>query len=183
VALLVVAAGAARAQTQDMQERSVGYAGAMQISFSGFADKFFSSDDTKPTIFSVQVEVGRFITERWVVRGGLIGSGRFGGDATDESGTGPGVASLYGFGGLSYYFTPQSLLSAYVGSDYSAQLTNREAGDRGTLLGKLGLQAVLSERLSAFLEGGYGISLTAPASDSGSRDQRFTGQIGFRFTF
>jgi hypothetical protein len=181
--LLVAAAGTVRAQTQQMQDRSVGYAGAMQIGISGFADKFFTTQDAQPTIFAVQVDIGRFITDRWVVRGGLVGSGRFGGDHTDDVGEGPGVASVYGFGGLSFYFTPQSLMSAYVGADYSAQLTNRVSGDRGTVLGKLGLQMVLSDRLSFFVEGGYGFSLTPPASDSDGRQQRFSGQLGFRFMF
>ena len=152
-----------------------------QLGISGFLESAFSSEETMPTNITAHVDVGRFLSDKWVVRVGLSGSGSFGGDEARVSGSGAGVPSLYGFGGLSYYFTPDALMSAYAGADYSTQITNRADGDRGSVVGKLGLQMAVMARLGFFVEAGYGMGLTTP--DSNVRQQRFVGALGFRFTF
>jgi hypothetical protein len=80
-----------------------------------------------------------------------------------------------------YYFTPQSIVSAYAGVDYWAQLTQRAEADAGSIVGTLGLQGAMSSRVSAFVEGGYGPALTR--GDDDERLWRVIGRVGVRLKF
>ena len=91
--------------------------------------------------------------DRIAVRVGVVGSGHFGGASSDDD-PGPGTASLEALGGALYYFTPQSIWSLYGGAEYRARLTERIAGDSGTVNGIAGLQGAISSRASLFIEGG-----------------------------
>ena len=176
--MLALLANPAAAQ-EDIEPRTVGGRGVMSIGVAGFIDKVSSSEETFPTHLTLHVDVNRFLTGRFAVRGGVIGSTTFGDD--DEVPTGPGAAALHAFGGLFYYFTPQSILSAYAGGEYRAQLTHRAERDSGTMLGIGGVQATLSSRASVFVQGGFGRRLTR--GDEDELQTRIAGEIGLRFKF
>jgi hypothetical protein len=148
------------------------------VGVAGYVDRFFSSERLFPTHYTAQIDVGHFVTQRLVARGGVSGSGSFGGEDADDLATGSGAPALHAFGGLSLYFTPDSIVSLYSGAEYWAQLTQRGESDTGSIVGKLGLQGAVSSRVSLFLEGGYGFGLTK--GEEGERISRFVGQIGVR---
>jgi hypothetical protein len=186
--LLTAVAAAAHGQSasdqpasEDIEPRVIGTAGTTLIGFAGFVDRLSSSERAFSTNYTAQVDVGHFITRAMVVRGGLSGSGSFGGDDADEIANGSGVPAVHAFAGLFYYFRPQSLLSLYSGGEYWAQLTRRADGDAGAVVGTLGLQGVVSSRASLFVEGGYGMGLTR--GDEGETVSRFVGRIGVRLKF
>ena len=60
-------------------------------------------------------------------------------------------------------------------------LTNRAEHDAGTVLGKGGVQAAISARISLFVEGGYGVRLTRGAEDE--RQTRIVAELGVRIKF
>jgi DNA-binding winged helix-turn-helix (wHTH) protein len=182
VVTLVLSAAPAYAQTQDVEPRTVGGLGVNSIGVSGFIDKFMSSVETFPWHLTAHVDFTRFVSEKFAVRGGLIGATDFGGDEDEDSRvTGPGAWSLQAHGGLAYYFTPQSMASVYAGGEYRVPLTNRAEKDVGTVLGKGGVQAAISSRMSLFVEGGYGARLTRGTEDE--RQMRVVGELGVRIKF
>ena len=167
--------------SEELEPRIIGTAGTMVTGFSGYIDRFFSSERGLPFNYSMQVDVGRFVTRTLVVRGGMRGSGSVGGDDADELATGQGVPAMHAFAGLLHYFTPQSMASFYAGADYWAQISQRDGADAGTIIGVAGVQGALSSRVSVFLEGGYGSALQK--NDDDVRVTRFVGQIGVRLKF
>lgn len=167
--------------SEELEPRVIGATGTMLTGFSGYVDRFFSSERDLPINYSVQVDVTRFLTNRFAVRGGFRGSGSIGGDDADDLPSGQGVASTNAFGGLLYFFTPQSLVSFYTGADYWAQLTQRRSPDAGTVIGVFGVQGALSSRVSLFLEGGYGLGVKN--NDDDVRVRRVLGSIGVRLKF
>ena len=187
IALTVLASTtAAKAQTappssEDVEPRIVGTAGTTVTGFSGYIDRFFSSERGLPFNYSMQIDVGRFVTRTFVVRGGVRGSGSVGGDDSEDLATGQGAPALHAFAGLLHYFTPESLVSLYAGADYWAQITQRDGPDAGTLIGIAGVQGALSSRVSLFLEGGYGAALRK--NDDDVRATRLVAQIGVRVKF
>jgi hypothetical protein len=183
VGLLITggAAAGAQAQSEDVEPRIVGRKGTTQIGFAGFLDRVYSSEQLLPLNWAAQIDAGRFITNRFVARLGLVGSGSFGGDDSADLASGAGAPALHASGGLMFYFTPQSILSFYTGAEYWTQITRRADVDSGTVFGKVGLQAALSSRASFFTEGGYGVRLTK--DDKGGIMTRITGQIGLRIKF
>jgi hypothetical protein len=187
VALMLVWATTAEAQTttltpsEEIEPRVIGTRGTMLTGFSGYVDRFFSSERDLPLNYSLQVDVGRFITRTLVIRVGARGSGSVGGDDSEDLATGQGVPALYTFGGVLYYFTPQSIASVYAGADYWAQLTQRDGPDAGTIVGLIGVQGALSSKVSVFVEGGYGAGLRK--TDDDVRVMRVAGQIGVRVKF
>jgi hypothetical protein len=191
LAMLIVAPAAA-AQTpgavttlvqpeEEIEPRTIGTSGTTLIGFSGFIDRFSSSEIALPTNYTAYVDVSRFITKRIVARFGVAGAGRFGGEEDDDLPTGPGAMAVHGFGGAHYYFTPESMVSFFAGAEYWAQITRRSDAKAGAVVGKGGLQAAVSSRASVFLEGGYGIDLTKGEDDE--IVSRFVGQIGIRLKF
>jgi hypothetical protein len=167
--------------SEELEPRVIGATGTMLAGFSGYIDRFFSSERDLPFNYSVQAEVTRFLTSRIAVRSGFRGSGSVGGDGAEDLPTGQGVPAMNAFGGLLYYFTPQSIVSFYTGADYWAQLTQRSGPDAGSVVGVLGVQGALSSRISVFLEGGYGIGVQK--NDDDVRTRRVLGQIGVRLKF
>jgi hypothetical protein len=167
--------------TEELEPRIIGAGGTMTMGFSGYIDKFFSSERGLPFNYSMQVDVGRFVTRTLVVRGGMRGSGSVGGDDSEDLASGQGVPALHAFAGLLHYFTPQSIASVYAGADYWAQLTQRDGADAGTIIGIAGVQGALSSRVSLFLEGGYGAALQK--NDDDVRATRLVAQIGVRLKF
>ena len=165
---------------EDLEPRTIGGPGVMTIGLSGFLDRYASSETTFPTHLSLNADVTRFVTARFALRGGLIGSTAFGGP-DDEPITGPGAAALHALGSVLFYFTPQSMASFYTGAEYRAQLTDRADTDAGTLLGLGGLQAAVSSRASVFIQGGYGGRLTR--GDEGEFQSRLVAEVGFRLKF
>ncbi|HET7220963.1 MAG TPA: hypothetical protein VFJ02_23075 [Vicinamibacterales bacterium] len=187
--LLIALAASGRAQTsteppttpqpsEDVEPRIVGRGGTTWIGFSGFLDKFSSAEETLPFNYTAQADVCRFLTSRVAIRAGLVGSGQFGLDEDDEPGTGSGAAALHASGGALYFFSPQSLLSAYVGAEYWAQLTRRPERDLGSVLGTAGIQATVSSRASVFVQGGFGVRLNR--GDENELVSRIVAQLGFR---
>ncbi len=162
---------------EDVEPRIIGIRGTTAIGLAGYADRLTSPDDDLPLNLTLQVDIGRFLTRRIAVRGGVVGSGALGGDP-DALPAGVGVPSLHAFGAASYYFTPQSMASFYAGAGYWAQITARDGADRGAILGLAGLEGALSSRATAFLEGGYGVGLTR--TDDGATRRRFVARVGVR---
>jgi len=167
--------------TEELEPRIIGTTGTIVTGFSGYIDRFFSSEESLPFNYSMQIDVGRFVTKSFVVRGGLRGSGSIGGDNAEDLAAGQGVPALHALGGLLHYFTPQSIVSLYAGADYWAQLTQRNGPDAGTIIGVAGVQGALSSRVSLFLEGGYGAALQK--NDDVVRATRLVAQIGVRLKF
>lgn len=177
--LLLVISAPSFAQ-EDLEPRTVGGPGVTTIGLSGFIDRYASSEATFPTHATLNADVTRFLTARFAVRGGVIGSTTFG-ESDDEPSTGPGAAALHALGSVLFYFTPQSMISVYTGAEYRAQLTDRADEDAGTLLGLGGLQAAVSSRASVFVQGGYGGRLTRGVE--GEFQSRVVGEVGFRLRF
>lgn len=165
---------------EEIEPRIVGKPGALFLGFSGYVDKFSSSEDALPALFTVQTDVVWFFTKRIAVHGGLVGTGSLGGDS-DDLPNGFGVPALYAFGGALYYFTPQSMASLYAGGEYRAQLTQRAEADAGAFIAKGGLQGAMSSRVGVFLEGGYGFGFTR--GDEDELISRFVGSVGLRVRF
>jgi hypothetical protein len=179
--LLAAATVQAQPQSEDVEPRIIGAAGTMTIGLAGSIDRFSSPEFDLPTNYAAQVDVGRFITARVVVRGGVVGTGSLGGEDADERPTGSGAPALHVFGGALYYFTPQAILSVYSGAEYWSQLTERVGRDAGSLVGKVGLEGAVSSRASFFIDGGYGVGLTR--RDDGDLLTRFLGRVGVRLKF
>lgn len=182
-------AAAAAAQTdpvppsivsEEIEPRTVGRRGTMSIGIAGFADKFSSTENVFATNYVAQVDVCRFVTRRIAVRGGLVGSGRFGGsdDAEDALPAGSGAPAMQAAGGVLFYFTPQKLASFYLGGEYWAQITQRVAGDTGSLVGVAGIHATVSSRASLFIQGGFGSRIAR--GDEGELLTRVVAQLGLR---
>jgi hypothetical protein len=180
-ATAVTSAQTTTQSSEDLEPRIIGTAGTIVAGFSGYIDRFFSSERGLPFNYSMQIDAGRFVTRTFVVRGGMRGSGSVGGDDADELLTGQGVPSLHAFAGVLHYFTPQSMASFYAGADYWAQISQRDGADAGTIIGVAGVQGALSSRVSVFLEGGYGSALQK--NDDDVRVTRLAGQIGVRLKF
>lgn len=178
---LALVAPAEAQPAEEIEPRSVGGAGVTTIGIAGFIDTLSSSEDSFPLRVTAHVEVTRFLTSRIALRGGLIGSDSFGGDDADDQPTGPGVPSLQATVAGLFYFSADAMVSAYVGSEYRAQLTSRADRDAGAVLGVGGLQGAVSSRLSIYVEGGLGFRLTR--GDEDERQTRLGGQVGVRIRF
>jgi hypothetical protein len=172
------AAGVAPVQLEEIEPRVIGRPGTTILGLSGFGDRFFSPEESMPTNYTAQIDVSRFLTRRFVVKFGALGSGSFGGDASEDLPVGSGVPAMHAMGGLSYFFTPDAMISVYLGSEYWAPLTQRADRDTGSLLGTAGVQAAVSSRASVFVQGGYGARLNRGEDDEVVT--RVVAQIGFR---
>jgi hypothetical protein len=167
--------------SEDTEPRIIGVTGATSLGISGFVDRFYSSERRLPTNYTAHVDVGRFITPRIMVRGGMAGSGSIGGADADDLPSGSGAAALHAFGGATYYLTPLSMASIYAGAGYWAQLTRWSGRDAGMLVGTFGVQGAISSRAGVFIEGGYGVGIRP--DEDGVRPSRLLGQLGVRLTF
>ena len=183
-ALIVSAAGTeAAAQTEELEPRIIAQSGHTLIGFSGSMSRFFSSEELMAGTFTMQVDGHRFISRRVAIRFGAVGTGAFGGSASDAD-DGADASSSHALealaGGL-FYFTPESMWSFYLGGEYRTRVTDRTAGDRGSINGLLGLQGALSSRAAFFLEAGYGFRIRR--GDEGELLTRIVGLAGVRFRF
>jgi hypothetical protein len=156
----------------------IGRPGTMLVGFAGFVDRFFSPEAVLPINYSAQVDLCRFVTKRFAVRVGAVGMGSIGGDNEDDLAAGSGAPSLHAAGGVLFYFTPESMISPYVGGEYWAQLTQRAGRDTGSVLGTAGLHAAISSRASFFVQGGVGARLSRGEDDE--LFTRFVAQLGLR---
>lgn len=184
VACLLASASPAMAQptatsvTEELEPRIVGGRGSTTLGVAGFVGSAFSAEEALPTTYVVHVDAARFLTERFAARVGVIGAGSAGGEDADDLPVGAAALAIHAVGGLQFHFTPRSIASFYLGADYSAQLTQRSEGERGTALGKLGIIGAISSRASVFIEAGYGARLTR--GDDGDLVTHVTGQVGVR---
>jgi hypothetical protein len=163
---------------EEVEPNVVGALGTTMLGFGGYVDRVYSSERLLPVNYTIQVDIGRFVTRRLVLRGGLSGSGSAGGEDAADRPTGLGVPALHASGGLFYYLTPQAMWSMYGGAQYWTQLSQRAATDRGSVVGTLGLEGAVSRRLGIFLEGGYGIGLTGAEETN-----RLVARVGMRLRF
>jgi hypothetical protein len=167
---------AATPPLEEVEPHVIGVPGTTKVGFAGYLDRLYSSERIAPTNYTIQLDFGRFVSGNFVVRGGLAGSGSRGGDDADKLATGRGVPALHAFGGMFFYFTPQSIWSLYSGAEYWTQLTQRAVGDKGSVMGALGIEGTLSSRVSLFFQGGYGIGLTGATE----KTTRLIGRVGVR---
>jgi hypothetical protein len=170
---------AATQRREELEPHVIGTKGTTAIGFGGYLDRTYSSERVLPTNYTIQIDAGRFVTKRVVVRGGLSGSGSAGGDDAEDRPTGLGAPALHGSAGLFYYLKPQSMWSPYAGAEYWMQLTQRAADDKGAAVGTLGVEGAVSRRLAIFLEGGYGLGLTGPDE----KTNRVVARVGMRLKF
>jgi hypothetical protein len=177
-AMLAWSAGDALAQDEDVEPRVIGRAGTLLVGVSGFLDRSYSREELMPANYTVQVDAERFVSRRFAIRLGVSGSGRFGGSDSDTIATGPGAAALHAYGGALFYFTPESIMSPYLATEYWNQITRRGDTDAGSAVGKAGLQAAVSSRASFFVEAGFGFGLRK--GSEGELPTRVVGQIGLR---
>jgi hypothetical protein len=168
------------AQTEDLEPRIIGTRGTTLVGVSGSFGRFFSTEDLFAGHYTVQVDGHRFIFSKIAIRFGVLGSGTFSGESSEDDPT-SSTPTLEALGGASYYFTPESMWSLYAGGEYRARLTERLANDSGSVLGTAGLQGVISSRASFFIEGGYGMRLRT--GDEGEVLTRMVGQVGLRIRF
>jgi hypothetical protein len=182
VSLLMLAAIASPgfAQAEDLEPRIIGARGTTLIGVSGSFGRFFSTEDLYAGHYTVQIDGHRFVFSKIAIRFGVLGSGTFSGESSDDDAT-ISTPTLEAFGGASYYFTPESMWSLYAGGEYRARVTERIEGDTGSLIGTAGLQGVISSRASFFVEGGYGMRLRK--GDEGELLTRMVGQVGLRIRF
>jgi opacity protein-like surface antigen len=166
--------------SEEIEPRIIGRRGTTSIGIAGFADRFSSTENLFATNYVAQIDVCRFVTKRFAVRAGVVGTGSFGGDENVESSlpSGSGAASVQAAGGVLFYFTPQRIASFYLGGEYWAQLTRRVAGDTGSLVGVAGLHAAFSSRASVFMQGGVGGRIAR--GDDGELLTRIVVQLGVR---
>jgi len=164
---------------EELQPHVVGTPGTTMVGAGGYLDRVYSSERVLPLNYTIQIDIGRFVTRHLVVRAGLSGSGSAGGDDAEDRPTGLGAPALHGAGGLFYYLTPQAMWSLYGGAQYWTQLTQRAASDKGAVVGMLGLEGAVSRRLGLFVEGGYGIGLTGPDEST----NRILARAGLRLKF
>jgi hypothetical protein len=169
----------AESTAEDLQPHIVGTLGTTMVGAGGYVDRVYSSERILPLNYTIQVDIGRFVTRRVVVRGGLVGSGSAGGDDADDRPTGIGAPALHAAGGVFYYLTPQSMWSMYGGAQYWTQLSGRDTQDKGSVVGMLGLEGAVSRRLGVYAEGGYGIGLTGPDEST----NRIVARGGLRLKF
>jgi hypothetical protein len=187
VAWLVLAPGLAaqdapRTQeplSDDLRPHIIGTKGTTMIGFGGYLDRVYSSERILPVNYTIQIDLSRFVSKRVVVRGGLSGSGSAGGDDPEDRPTGLGAPAVHASGGLFYYLKPQAMWSPYAGAEYWTQLTQRAASDRGALIGSLGLEGAVSNRIGIFIEAGYGLGLTGPDEQT----DRLVARVGMRLKF
>jgi hypothetical protein len=177
--LLLARGAAAQEAPEELQPHSVGGLGTTMVGFGGYLDRVYSSERLLPLNYTLQVDVGRFVTRRLVVRGGMAGSGSAGGDDAEDRPTGIGAPALHASAGLFYYLSPQSMWSLYGGASYWTQLTQRAAHDRGSVVGMLGLEGAASRRVGLFFEAGYGLGLTGPDEST----TRLVARAGLRLKF
>lgn len=173
--LLVGHAVPSLAQSPDAT-RAVGYKGATQVGF-GFNVQLVPNGGKTTGTYNGQVDIGKFATERLVLRAGSIVSGQVGG-FSPFGGSNGSVTSVSGLTGLLFYATPNRMSSAYFGADYLFQLTNRGQSDAGFLYGRFGVQSALRPNTALYMEAGYGQSVR----DFGSAGS-ISGQLGLRLLF
>lgn len=165
--------------SEELQPHIVGAKGMTTIGFGGYFDRVYSSERILPLNYTIQLDVSRFVSKHFAVRGGLSGSGSAGGDDAEDRPTGLGAPALHASGGLFYYLRPQSMWSPYGGVEYWTQLTQRSADDRGSVIGSLGIEGAVSRRLGLFMEAGYGLGFSGPDEQS----NRLVARVGLRMKF
>lgn len=174
LAILAMAAAATPSQAQDPDtSRTVGRKGAVQMGLSFSSTTFTATNgsgesDTMTSLFGI-AEVGRFVTERIVVRSSFSGFGQVGGGRNSTS-------FLLGGGGL-VYFTPQKPSSVYVGGDMLVPVSSQGTSN-ALVFGRFGVQSAFRQNAMFFVEGGYG----GIARSLGSAGQ-LSSNVGFRFLF
>lgn len=148
--------------------------------FSGDIDRFFSSERGLPFNYSMQIDVGRFVTMALAFAAACAAVAAS--EETTQKISQPARACR-----AARLRRPAPLLhttvdaSFYAGADYWARITQRDSPDAGTIIGVAGVQGALSSRVSLFLEGGYGAALQK--NDDDVRVTRIVGQIGVRLKF
>ena len=167
--------------SEEIEPRAIATAGTTTVGISGSVDRFQSTEQRYPLNITAHLDVSRFVTSHIAIIAGVTGRSSIGGSESESHTRGLGVPALHAFGGALYYFTPQSMVSLYAGQSYWNQLTARSESDNGAIVGLVGVQAALSSRAMAFVEGGYGAEVSRGAE--GEMRTRLLGRIGIRFRF
>lgn len=151
------------------KQLSLSFATVTQISRGGSAYGYDVGSQTSTSIFGA-VDMGRFLTERFVLSFGISGSG------TVEAGSTP---MFYSNAGGVVYFTPRKVSSAYIGGDISTLLIRIEGADiKPEVLGKFGVQTAIKENASIFIEAAYGGAINALSTNGSLRTR-----VGLRVLF
>ena len=170
VALLALAVPSF-AQT-DEAARTVGRKGAVQLGVSFTTNTGISAAGMSSTSMSGVIDVGRFVTDKFLMRFGMMGSGTFGGGTS-------GSTNFMALGGALFYVTPDKPSSLYLGGDVSVPMQAQAGGAfNGFANGRLGVQTAISNNASFFVEGGYGGNLRSFAQQGS-----LMSNIGIRVLF
>jgi len=170
-AFVLTLGGTAFAQS-DEGAKTVGRKGATQLGFNfstntSIQDTGFGSTSAQTSLFG-GFDVGRFTTDKFLVRLGLNGFGQLGGGQETAFGSvGGSSVSFDLLGGGLYYLTPQKAQSLYIGGDLSVPLSSNGTGSPYAN-GRLGVQAAIRSNAAIFLEAGYGALLSSAAGSTGS---------------
>lgn len=173
-ALVLIASSAAFAQSVEAA-RTVGRKGAKQVGINfatntSITSSGYGTNSSMTNLFG-GLDVGRFVSDKFLTRFGISGSGNVGGGSSSVS------FSLLG-GGL-FYFTPEKPQSLYIGGDMTVPLSSQGTGDP-YVNGRLGIQAALRANAALFFEGGYGTLLSR---DGGGMNGSLQTNVGIRILF
>jgi hypothetical protein len=175
-AAFLVTLGASAFAQSDEAAKTVGRKGATQLGINfqtttSISTSYYGTTNTETNLFG-GVDVGRFVSNKFLVRFGLSGFGTVGGGGGESGYYGGAVGggssvSFNVLGGGLFYLTPQKPQSLYVGGDMSVPMSKAGAGDP-YMNSRVGLQAAIRSNASIFFEGGYGTVLSRGGSGSGS---------------
>lgn len=189
-ALVIALGGTAFAQSAE-GARSVGRKGATQlgIQFTTTTSLSTSGDGSVASTTNLfgGIDVGRFVTDKFLTRFGLSGFGQVGGQSFDfgdgSSSSGSNVSFNF-LGGALFYLTPQKPQSFYIGGDISVPVSSSGTGNPN-VNGRLGIQAAIRSNASLFVEGGYGATLSSNkgAAGSGGSSGSLQTNLGVRVLF
>jgi hypothetical protein len=171
-AVAVLTLGGTAFAQSDEAAKTVGHKGATQLGFNfstntSIQETGFGSTTAQTSLFG-GFDVGRFATDKFLVRFGFNAFGQLGGGSETEFGSFGGSSVSFGLlGGGLYYLTPQKAQSLYLGGDMSVPLSSSGAGSPYAN-GRLGVQAAIRSNAAIFLEAGYGALLSSAAGSTGS---------------
>jgi hypothetical protein len=181
VTAILAFGGVAFAQS-DEGAKTVGRKGATQLGMSFATTTTITSSATGLTgsgsstsattnIFG-GVDIGRFVSDSFLLRFGINGSGNLGGQKADTStltrlGISVPATPTVNFnliGGALYYMTPQKPQSFYLGGDMSVPMSDVGISDPYANA-RVGVQAAIRANASFFVEAGYGFLVSSIGSN------------------
>jgi hypothetical protein len=189
-AALLLFSSVAHAQSTE-PARSVGRKGATQLGLNfatttAISDNGLGGTSATTNLFG-GVDIGRFVTNKFLLRFGVSGFGEVGGSAQPSYGAqssgGSTVTFTFLTGGL-FYVTPQKAQSLYLGGDMSIPMS-KNGSSNPYVNGRVGVQAAIRANASFFVEAGYGAQISSGNNNglSSGSNGSFQTNLGVRVLF